>query len=648
MSITNAKFPISNNRNEKTFNRLKTISKSININNNLYNNDNNPNIQYKELYSIFNYNKNYKNIGSQSSNNTHSIENIFNRNERIKNNDSPIKIYFNKDNIFKNNLNTIDYSSTNEIKLERKISSKSIKSNKNNYSPNKSANIYKNDSLIFEPFSPKRILTIPTQKNHYGYAIDDNGESELLDDPKFNEKFNGTKSNSVGPGQYNIVISPRKRLIIDWSKLSEESLLILNHKRKIKNKKELGELNKLDGLYLSTKIINENKNHLNDNYSIFMDQKNKSKSITNLDLSNFKNKIFRNNNIKLKDYKSDDSYINLTSLNYIKQKKEDQTMPGPGSYNYSDEFLINPKKNKFQNFGSSVSRDLLIYSPKKKKNNPFDNFIKYSFFSDKNIKDKINKDKSESIKKGKSIFFNNPLNASQKLKIKTLKENNIQYKKEQSKKLGPGKYYSDIHKLKSSNGIENFGTLEKRKLTTVSVDTPGVGSYIPLEDWTKKYNNNFKTIETEINEEKYKLYREKQFDSNLHKDEEKKEIKNENIIENDPYYNKSIDYDNRINVIKNRKRPGFGSREPRFHIFSSQINELNGVGKYNLFPLKKQNQQFSPFIYSSSRNNIIKSDNNVNLGPGTYNKYDTFLEWNKKTYNIKVKNKIDKYKILKN
>lgn len=649
MSITNSIFSSSYNRNEETFNRLKTISKSIKIYNNLYNNDkNNPNIQYREFNSIFNYNKNYKNKGIQLSSNINSIENILNPNKKIKNNYSPIKIPFNKENAFEKNLNTIDYSSRNEKKLERKQSSKSIKSNKNNYSPNKSSNIYKNESLTFEPFSPKRILTIPTQNNHYGYAIDDNGETELLDDPKIYEKFNGTKNNSIGPGHYNIKISPRKKLIIDWSKLSEERLLILNQKRKVKSKKDLGELHKLDNLYKSANIISENKNHLNDNYSILMSHKNKSKSINNIDLNNFRNKIFRNNNIKLKGYKSDDDYINFTELNYIQKKNEDQTLPGPGSYNYSDEFIINPKKNKYQNFGSSVSRDLFLNSPKKRKNNPIDNYIKYSFFADKNIKDKIMNDKSESLKNEKSKIFNNSLNIAQKLKVEELKERNIKNKKEQSKKLGPGTYNPDVHKLKRSKGVENFGSLEKRKLTTGSNDTPGVGSYIPLKDWTKKYNNNFKTIETELNEEKYKLIQDKEYDLNLHKDEEKKEIENRKIIGKDPYYNKTIDYNNKLNAIKNRKSPGFGSREPRFHIFKSQINELNGVGKYNLFPLKKQKQQFSPFIYSSSRSKVINKDNNTNLGPGTYNKFDTFFEWNKRTYNVKVKNKIDKYKILKN
>jgi hypothetical protein len=39
-------------------------------------------------------------------------------------------------------------------------------------------------------------------------------------------------------------------------------------------------------------------------------------------------------------------------------------------------------KKKYQNFGSSVSRDLLLHSPKRKKNNSIDNYIKYSFFAD--------------------------------------------------------------------------------------------------------------------------------------------------------------------------------------------------------------------------------------------------------------------------
>ena len=232
MSLSNALFSPSYTKNEDNIKRLKTISKSINI------------------YDIYNYE-------NKIISNTQSIGNIFNSNKKY--NYSPIKIYSNNEknnNSIQNNLNTIDYSYTKELILKRKISAKSIK-HKNKYSSNKIYNIYNNNSVIYEPFSSKRILTIPTQSNHFGYAIYDNGETELLDDPNLLDKFNGTKNNSIGPGQYNIIPAPRRKLIIDWSKLSENRLIKINEKRRNKKIRKLGELNKLDNLYLSTNIMNE-------------------------------------------------------------------------------------------------------------------------------------------------------------------------------------------------------------------------------------------------------------------------------------------------------------------------------------------------------------------------------------------------------
>ena len=633
MSLSNALFSPSYIKNEDNIKRLKTISKSINIYD-IYNYENNPNKQLKEKISIYNY-KNCENKNDKIISNNQSISNIFNSNKKY--NYSPIKIYSNNEknnNSIQNNLNTIDYSYTKELILERKISAKSIK-HKNKYSSNKIYNIYNNNSVIYEPFSSKRILTIPTQSNHFGYAIYDNGETELLDDPNLLDKFNGTKNNSIGPGQYNIIPAPRRKLIIDWSKLSENRLIKINEKRRNKKIRKLGELNKLDNLYLSANIMNEKEkqNESNENYSIYMN--NKSKSINNININKIRNKIFRNNNIHLKDYKTDSDYINLTSLNYIKKKNEEKTIPGPDSYNYNDEFKIIPKKNKYQNFGSFVSRDLMLKSPKKKKNNKFENYIKYSFFSNINIDDKkYNMKKSENEK---SKIYKNSKNYIEKIKIEELKDKNIEKKKEELIKLGPGSYNPDINKIKRINKIENFGSLEKRKLTTGNLDKPKIISYLPLNDWTEKYNYKLKTIETESIERKYKLNL-----VNKKKDKEKIEIK----IEKNKKEN-NIDYDNKIVNLKNKLKVGFGSKEPRFHIFKSQINELNGVGKYNLLPLKKNKKQFSPFIYSSSRSNLIKNDNNKNVGPGSYNDYDTFYEWNKKTYNVKVKDRIDIFKTLK-
>ena len=163
-----------------------------------------------------------------------------------------------------------------------------------------------------------------------------------------------------------------------------------------------------------------------------------------------------------------------------------------------------------------------------------------------------------------------------------------------------------------------------------------------------KNNFNFRTIETDTISAKYKLnlLNKKPEKDSSKKDEEINDIQYYNNIK-DEYNNKSIDYDNKVICLKNRKRPGLDSREPRFHIFESQINKLNGMGEYNLlFPLKKMKHQNAPFITSSSRNNINIKDN-ANMGPGTYNKYDNFFQWNKKSFNTKVKYVVDKYKDLK-
>ena len=103
-----------------------------------------------------------------------------------------------------------------------------------------------------------------------------------------------------------------------------------------------------------------------------------------------------------------------------------------------------------------------------------------------------------------------------------------------------------------------------------------------------------------------------------------------------------------MNNNYNMYRPGFGSDEPRFYVFKNDINEFNGVGSYNLIPQRKNKVQFAPFIYSSQRHNAVKNDNNPQLGPGTYNKFDTFFQWNKKSYNVKIKNRINEYKLTNN
>ena len=627
MSLENKILLSSNSQKEKILNILTMNSNSKrNANNKMDIND-----KFRQINTVSDKNKNR----NQLTTNYLSNKNIFLNKKNIKSCYSPVKMNLNqsKKDIKENNLNTIEYSITNkDNKFERIISGKSIKSLKSNcdISQSKTSNVYRNDSFNYEPFSSKRILTIPNQGNHFGYSIDDKGEIELLDDPDKNVKFNGTKNNSIGPGQYNVVMSPRKRFVMDWSRVSEEKNMKTEIKNKIKDVKEVKLLSKLDNLYLSSNL-NDEKNDMNDNCSI----SSKNKSINYIDNIKLKNKIFRNNDVRMKDYKTDDDYINLTLLNYQKQKEESKIMPGPGAYHFTDEFNIIPKKNKFQNFGSSVSRDLL-YSPNRKLSNSIDNYLKYSFFTD-NLQNDNKYAPDKKIKNEKLKLIQNSNFFKQKLKVEMLKEQSIKNKKELNDRLGPGTYEPEIQKLTTSVGIENFGSLDKRKLTQGKADTPGAGAYIGLDDWSKKNVNYFRTIETESSGKKYKLdmlnYNQK---INTEKNDDKM---NELNYKSDAYYKQSIDHDNRVICSLNKNLPAFGSREPRFHIFKSQINSLNGIGRYDLiYPLKQTKQRLSPFLYSSSREDMIKN-RNENVGPGSYNKFDTVFDLNKKTYNIKVKNK---------
>ena len=568
MSLENKILLSSNSQKEKKINILAMNSNSKrNVNNKMDINDN-----FRQINSVLDKNKNTNQIIT----NYLSNKNIFTNKKNVKSFSSPVKMNLNqsKNDIKENNLNTIEYSIINkDNKFERKISGKSMKS-KGDYSNSKSiVNIYRNDSMNYEPFSSKRILTIPNQGNHFGYSIDGKGETELLDDPDKNIKFNGTKNNSIGPGQYNVLLSPRKRFVMDWSKVSEEKNMKNEIKNKIKDVQEVKLLSKLDNLYLSSNL-NDEKSDMNDNYSI----SSKNKNFNYIDNIKLKNKIFRNNDVHMKDYKTDDDYVNFTLLNYQKQKKESKILPGPGAYHFSDEFNIIPKKNKFQNFGSSVSRDLL-YSPNKKLSNSIDNYLKYSFFTD-NLQNDNKYTTDKKLKNEKLKLIQNSNFFKQKLKVEMLKEQSIKNKKELNDKLGPGTYEPEIQKLTTSVGIENFGSLDKRKLTQGKGDTPGAGAYLGLEDWSKKNINYFRTIETESVGKKYKLdmlnYNQKIIS------EKGDEKMNELIYKSDAYYKQSIDHDNKVICSLNKNLPAFGSREPRFHILKSQINSLNGIGRYNL------------------------------------------------------------------
>ena len=516
--------------------------------------------------------------------NSYSIKNIFSSKEFLNNDDDfPVKLKLNnRRNIISENNFSLN-NNINKTKLLKKASGKKTKKD----------NIFKNNSIDLVPLSPKRILTISTDNNLFRYEVNENGNMKLLDEPDNNDKYNGTKNNSIGPDRYNVILSPRKRLIIDWSKsMDDKNILNKNLNGDTQNIKRL---NNLDNLFR----INVNNRNIKN--------KNNENKIT----------LSKSYNYITKDSRKEDDYIKDKLLKYEKQKEEMQTYLGPGSYNLIDAFIISPRKKRFQNFGSFKSRNM--DSPKDSKKNSNENKIKYYFLTDK-----IQNNKKENIDKVKlyerSKFF------TYKPKAELLKEKSIKDKNNIIEKIGPGCYEIKEQKYKKENNVGSFGVLEKRDLNT-NINKVWDSSYLPLEDWTKKFTKNYNKIKKKKNTF--------DFDEEIKAKQEPKEDNN---------YNQNYDNEIKFNNDFNLKRPGFSSEEPRFYIFKSAINEKNGVGSYDLIPKRKNKVQFSPFIYSSDRHNVVKSDNNPKLGPGTYNKFDTFFQWNKKSYNIKIKNIVDTYK----
>ena len=320
--MSNFKYPLLNSKKgEKEYNLSKNNLKSLD-----YELDNDENINKFKKF------------------NSYSIKNIFSSKKTIlsDNVDLPVKLKLNNQRNFTSENNLIMNNNLFNKQLQRKTSVKNIKNK----------NIFNNNSINLKSFSPKRVLTISTENNLFRYEVNDNGNMKLLDEPVNIDKFNGTKSNSIGPDRYNVILSPRKRLIIDWNKsLDDKNMLFYfnNFPSNIINKNLNGDieniktLNKLDYLFQKN-VKNRNSQNNNNENKIGL-----SKSYS----------------FKTKDWRKEFDYIKDKLLKYEKQKKEIQSYLGPGSYNLSDEFNISPNKMRYQNFGSFKSRNL--NSPKDSK-----------------------------------------------------------------------------------------------------------------------------------------------------------------------------------------------------------------------------------------------------------------------------------------
>ena len=649
-------FPIQNNNDEKNLNKNKNniiinFSKKrlsrANTNNKLefktpgpgaYNlNNSNANIINKHSHysfdnthlsnnstkevSIGNYNnkigflskeERFKNLNNNiNNNNFNNISN--NSNLESKNNNINIK------NI-KNEILNLKYNSNNIINNIENLKKK-------NYNKKYYEIINKNKTNLLTG-SLNRLLSIPSKKMN-GYLIK-NKSAEIILNPLFLEK----KENEIGPGSYDIKII-EKNNIIDWNKQ-------INLKEKIKKEKEKNEKDFIEKMkkFGDKKENNNNKNKINSVYENYIKIKNKKENY-------------------LKLLKFNENEKNALINNKIKLLNNE--IPGPGYYEKDinrTQIIIN--KNKIQNFGNSVKRNLF------EENKNSNNFLgPTTYFNQKN--------KFEKDKKINYFYFINKSLERSVLSCKKTKINsneNININKNKNFIPGPGSYnLSKSFIKKSASEKELLHSYEKRNniFNNIKNNNPGPGAYLSQNYFSEfNYNNNNKIIEKFYEEEENYLKKEsnKIIDENekrkneiFEKINEKKNIspspndylvdfynsieyfnlvksRNKNIQKiNGPFLISSLRFKNENNKNNNSlKEKNFNYND---FIIIKNINK-NKNNKHNIF--NKFNNSFLNLKHSSSFSSKINrfeiSKEEINkLGPGYYEKENQF-DWNKKTFNI--------------
>jgi hypothetical protein len=505
--------------------------------------------------------------------------------------------------------------------------------------------INKNTRITSHDFkSPRRIPSIPDRDSKFGFGEDKEGIMEILIDPYINQKFDGTKSNSIGPDRYNTILVKHNNAI-DWKKAAKKTLEL----SKIKNK--------TNEFYENYKIkINLTSNSTNNNFDILSDFYNfKNKTEGNVTkyknkknkrlYSNLKNsfsnrstksniydksRIYKNDNLGFKD-NHDISYIDLTSIPL--KKKNKIITPGPGAYDPNiGNFNFEPKRNKFQNFGTYESRNMFPIQRIKNHKKNFCDDSKYKA----NI---INKSLDEKNKLNKFV------RSLHNLKVNLIKEQAMKIKKEIGNKIGPGTYspdayYNIANSINMNNISSNISASEKkddRKPIYIAInENPGVGEYDVMGEIKKEIDHFLymkKSKEEKIkNDLKIKMENARR---NIRKRKEKKKI----LIRKE--YKDTEEYKIRQLFVSNYYRPAFASAEPKFKDFGSKDDSNIGVGSYNLlYPQKKISQIKVPFLIGAkkwSNKNFNKNEKlNPNVGPGSYEQ-KSFFDWNKKSFNVQYK-----------
>ena len=426
---------------------------------------------------------------------------------------------------------------------------------------------------------------------------------------KLNDEENTLINTNIKENSYNNINSVNNILnlkkhnnTIDWRKVSKKNLEI--------------DTNNINN------INTDNKNITNDfimltEFDIISNKKNDTKIILNKNNTEQKQVIYKNNSLGFKD-NYDSSNINLTS--FIKKNKK-IIEPGPGSYEpLNNNFKFEPKKNKYQNFGTYESRNMMPIPLNKSKIKSDNNLNKFRF--KKRLEENNNK-----LNKYKRLLHN--------LRFNLIKEQSKQFKKNVEDNLGPGSYSPnaiyDMKKFRIQNLSKtlNINKNEERKPSYIDINNnPGVGEYDVNGEFKKNIEKNLSLLKSKKDKEKYEqiLYMEK-FKKKLKKKEKK-------FIYLD--YVDTEEYKIRMHLKNNNIfRPPFNSAEPKFK--KEKLNDINIISnEITNYQKKEMNYLNVPFLSKAKRWNDDNNKSIEKIGPGSYEQ-KSFFDWNKKSFNVQYK-----------
>ena len=406
---------------------------------------------------------------------------------------------------------------------------------------------------------------------------------------------------------------------IDWKKVSKKNLeleSINNNSFIIQDNNNKNTTN--DFVMLTEFNIISNKNEKKDTKEKKDNKENKTEP---------KQIIYKNNILGFKD-NFDSSLINLTSNN---NKNKENVEPGPGTYEPKNlNFKLEPKKNRYQNFGTYESRNMFPI-PKKK------------FFNGNNIR--LNTDNSiNNFRFRKKLDENrNKLNKYKRLlhnlRFNIIKEQAMLYKKNVQDNLGPGTYSpKNISDLKKNNQMAKTLVINEERIPSYidMNDNPGVGEYNVNGEFKQNIEKNLTLLKSKQDKEKY--------DQKIVLENFKKKWKNKQqrrFIRID--YTETDEYKIRKQYMHNSLfRPPFNSAVPKFNqekkddanidIYTNEQDIID-------YPPKKINNHLNiPFLSKAVRscNQTIDANSEKKIGPGSYEQ-KSFFDWNKKSFNVQYK-----------